>query len=337
MRKHRLTVYNSVEMRQIKGFVRPYGCSPTGREAGKFGAAGRQLSILCGIILAFTQALAIDNLHFYRANFWWGEPRFERPWLTTFDAGIAGGSTSKARDANGNLVSLHGEFSLNEATFDFRQNFDKGLFTQIYLPVRSFRLRHMRLEGFKKTGPGDLTAGLGWTINYQNTKYLDFIDGTVKLSALFPTGLQAHGGGMFNLPTGYNGHWGISADADASIGLWEWLTMGGNLGALWLLPKNSVTPGTYIHVGCYLKGDHFNEIFSLALGYSYNLKGSDRESRSWTMHTFHVFAEFDFAKRGRRWHPRVNILYNTPLAGKRIFNMAMGGASLGIDVTWQID
>jgi len=48
----------------------------------------------------------IDNPHFYRANFFWGEPRFEKSWLTTFDISLAGGSTTKARNNKGQITPL---------------------------------------------------------------------------------------------------------------------------------------------------------------------------------------------------------------------------------------
>jgi hypothetical protein len=397
---------------------------------------------------------AIDNLHFYRANFWWAEPRFERAWLSTLDVAIGGGSTSQARNGTGKKVPLleiygpqnlqylargvpgidssnplnqlllavqnlpydppfgfvriFGALSLNEAVLDFKQNFITGLFTQVYLPVRSFHLKHTRMadsstghplgqtaqwrqllnsldqvlalhgltiNGYKQTGPGDLTVALGWTRNYQNTTYVDFVDWTLKVGALFPTGLTTRSSVAFDLPTGYNGHYGISLDADGSVGLWEWLTLGINTGALWLNPQEkslrvrtdptqqgfiklactqaTVQPGTYWHAGCYVKGDHFNEVFSCALGYSYNQKSadhviaqstfdarvinSDQAYKAWSMHTFHVFAEFDLAHHRRIWHPRISIFYNTPCAGKRIFTMAMGGAQFGLDITWKLD
>ena len=42
------------------------------------------LSIFISILLCITTFGAIDNPHFYRANFFWGEPRFEKPWLEYF-------------------------------------------------------------------------------------------------------------------------------------------------------------------------------------------------------------------------------------------------------------
>ncbi len=60
---------------------------------------------ITGIIL-FINNNAIDNPHFYRANFFWGEPRFEKSWLTTLDTSLAGGSTTKARNNKGQITPL---------------------------------------------------------------------------------------------------------------------------------------------------------------------------------------------------------------------------------------
>ncbi len=58
-------------------------------------------------------ATAIDNPHFYRANFFWGEPRFEKNWLTSWDFLISGGSTKKAFNCNGQKTALLNVFGLH--------------------------------------------------------------------------------------------------------------------------------------------------------------------------------------------------------------------------------
>ena len=57
--------------------------------------------------LLFTASLvAWDNLHFYRASFFFGEPRFERKGLTTLNARVGAGSTRKGFDGCGKKVCL---------------------------------------------------------------------------------------------------------------------------------------------------------------------------------------------------------------------------------------
>lgn len=56
--------------------------------------------------MSIVDAYAVDNPHFYRANFFWGEPRFEKSWLSTLDINLAGGTTKKARNQQGHITPL---------------------------------------------------------------------------------------------------------------------------------------------------------------------------------------------------------------------------------------
>ncbi len=68
------------------------------------------------IIVSFSSwASAADNAHFYRANFFWGEPRFEREWLSTLDVFVGHGSQSMGRNCNGQrtcLLNIYGPQNL---------------------------------------------------------------------------------------------------------------------------------------------------------------------------------------------------------------------------------
>jgi hypothetical protein len=68
-------------------------------------------SLIC-FVLSFT-SYTIDNPHFYRANFFWGEPRFEKKWLTSVDFLLGGGGTKKARNKNGHKTPLLNIFGLH--------------------------------------------------------------------------------------------------------------------------------------------------------------------------------------------------------------------------------
>jgi hypothetical protein len=48
----------------------------------------------------------IDNAHFYRPTYFWGEPRFEKKHLTSFDLSIAGGTSNTGQDSCGHCVEL---------------------------------------------------------------------------------------------------------------------------------------------------------------------------------------------------------------------------------------
>lgn len=63
-------------------------------------------SIKLALILSSLTTLAIDNPHFYRATYFWGEPRFETPWLTSFDVSLGGATTRSSRNGKGEKTDL---------------------------------------------------------------------------------------------------------------------------------------------------------------------------------------------------------------------------------------
>lgn len=416
----------------------------------------KRLILICAIS---GPLLAIDNAHFYRGNFFWQEPRFERAWLSSFDFSLGGVSSHvHGRGCNGEnttllniyglqdihhlaagvsgldpantldaaLIALNnlpdrdsfgllkyaGEFSCEEVVFDIKQNLFKHVFTQFYLPVRTLKINNIvysdespRDTGFpnantpqwntvlqslnailqryglstqaiKSRGLGDATLLVGITRNFQNAYYLDFIDATVKGGILFPTGRKRDESHVFDLPTGYNGHWAFSGHIEAALGMWEWFTFGCNGGALAFFENEQcihmktdirqngyiklgqgqarIKPGTIWYAGWYTKIDHAYHLFSLLLGYSFNRKNKDRVVAhnggvfpcavvnadnmlgSWTMQTLHLSVELDLARTQQRAHPRIGIYLNIPVAGRRIFDATAGGFTGGLDITWYL-
>lgn len=65
------------------------------------------------IMLVCPVTYTIDNAHFYRAPFFFGEPRFEKKGLSSFDFAIAGGSTDKARNSDGQTTCLLNIYGLH--------------------------------------------------------------------------------------------------------------------------------------------------------------------------------------------------------------------------------
>lgn len=91
----------------------------------------------------FYPVYSIDNPHFYRANFFWGEPRFQERWLTTFDMYLGGGGTRKARNNKGHKVPLLNIFGLHNmqllgqnVPLDPQNNLDKILIDLEQVPAR---------------------------------------------------------------------------------------------------------------------------------------------------------------------------------------------------------
>lgn len=330
--------------------------------------------LICCIVS--TQIInTIDNPHFYRANFFWGEPRLELPWLTTLEINGATGTTTQSRNADGHktaLFNLYGPFALQhlaaglsgletsnpldailiqlnnlpdngsfgnllfkghfrttEAFVNFQQNFCLGFFLQLYLPIRNLTLRHTtsytdlsptdgqgpivttpvwqtflhnldailqrhgrRLNnGQSVTDFGDFSILGGWTWNYQDTCDFDYIDLSSKIGFLLPTGRDKKPGLIFSLPTGYNGFTGVPVKFQGSFGLFDWLTMGCDIGALFFFDKTKeiflktdprqngliklgkataeIQQGPIWDLAAYAKADHVVHGLSFLFGYTY--------------------------------------------------------------------
>lgn len=78
-----------------------------------------RLSLLlwCGLFSSFGLYASRDNAHFYRATNFLGEPRFERPALSTFDLYVSNGSTTTGFNEQRHKVPLfdiYGLFNMHE-------------------------------------------------------------------------------------------------------------------------------------------------------------------------------------------------------------------------------
>jgi len=59
----------------------------------------------------------IDNVHFWRATNFFGEPRYEKSWLSSFDISVGAGSTGSSRDFDNetaDLLNLYGPHSFQK-------------------------------------------------------------------------------------------------------------------------------------------------------------------------------------------------------------------------------
>lgn len=306
-------------------------------------------------------------------------------------------------------LAFSGRFSLWEAQFNMYQNFCKGFFLHINIPVRTLQLQgihmhdltpddgifpnrstpewqeflqsfpailhryHLRICPVSETNIGDMSILGGWTVNHEDTEYLDFIDATIQAGVLIPTGRTRNIHHIFDIPSGYNGHVGCSIIFDASVGAYEWLTVGYHSAGLFLFDKTQtrfmktapetngfinlacgkakVSPGTYWQVGMYLKADHFCGGGSFLLGYIFDLAektclapcktifqpaivNTDSLLKKWLMHTLNVSIEYDFAREDRPNAPYIAFTYSHVLGGKRIFDNSTVGGTIGIDISW---
>ncbi len=322
-------------------------------------------------------------------------------------------------------LAYQGKFSLLEANFFYTQNICNGFFWQAHVPLRRMVIDDIRccdltdgaacekannpewqtvlnlfcsildkyclkLEEIKQTGIGDASFLAGWTHSYQNTEILDFVDTTVRVGILLPTGKKRDPDSIFDIPLGYNGHFGVPIAFDFALGALDWTTFGFHLGALLFADatrtvrvktdlsqtgliklakaKAKIEKGLIWDISAYFKADHFAKGLSLLFGYTFARKRGDTIKefdcryndetcknnacfvnpccvdpciastdcawRGWHMHTLHFIVEYDFAKEGCFFGPRISFFYNKQFGGNRVFKTDMVGSNLGLDITW---
>lgn len=405
------------------------------------------------ITLSITPLHAYDNAHFYRATRLCAEPRFEKPWLSSFDIDCGAGTTTTGLNSCGEKVNIleiygpynmhqlgvniptidlthpadqtltdlsallapgnfgiigySGKFNIVELNATYTQNFIRNFFIQLHTPIRMLNIHRVLktdqttqsgtfnnntpewltfLDSFHRTlthynlwdgetngtHVGDTTLLFGWTINYQNTEAIDFVDATLKGGVLFPTGKARNENEIFSLPWGYNKHWGIPISADISLGCYSWLTIGAHVDLIPFFKRTqtirmktafaqsgllklaqgcaTVHRGTQWIAGTYIKADHLAHRFSLIIGYScagkqndritpanqtafnYAIVNSDEAFHGWYMHTIHLSAEYDFTKENYLFGPRLSLFANIPISGRRIFKTSVTGLSFGLEI-----
>lgn len=397
---------------------------------------------------------AFDNPHFYKASQFLYKPRFEEPYLTTFSALLAGGTTKTSfnndheqtpllniygpqniqfltknvppvileKNSNHFLDTLWqkkvgacfaqleflGDFKIVDVNFDYAQNAENGLFIEFNIPVRRLMLSEINfndlsssryaqdvdmkdwqqlIENFSTTlqlygidyhkniergGFGDLAIVIGKTVNYEGTKKLDFIDATLKFGILCPTGKKTNPDILFDLPTGYDGFWGAPIMSALTMGLFEWVTIGGYLNFLPFYPKTKciriktdceqngpiklaktkakVFKGMITTLGFYFEADHFTKGFSIFFGYQMNqeqrttlspqhqfdadIANSDTALNGWLMNTINFYIEYDFADHENPNRPQVRLGIDIPAHGKNIFDTKMGTVYLNADLNY---
>ena len=290
------------------------------------------------------------------------------------------------------------------------QNFDKGFFVSLSIPIKKETVKdifykeyttstniapglnyiqwqntinnieenlsqyHVYVGTSKTSGLGDIQLFGGWTINYEDLSFLDYIDGTIAAGVNFATSKKPSANAPWCLPLGYEGHTGFPLIIAASIGALDWFTLGIQTGAMWFnnqrrlmllktaeeqegwirlpLACANVNKGTIWHVDEYLKLDHLVGGFSLFLGFSHDhanktcatpidqetfdrtIVNSEERLQPWTMTAFHFLFEFDFATFEHPNVPRLSFTIDKVIHGKRVFDSALFGAFVGLDCEW---
>jgi hypothetical protein len=305
---------------------------------------------------------------------------------------------------SGSHTKVKGTFDVFEVDFNFYQNLCSGLFWHFHLPVVLahissclYEKKHSHtkdislwrrmiqtvepfldhcnvgIRSLKKTGFSDSSLLLGWTTSTDTFSYLDFVDITLQAGFLIPTGKKKRSDRIFDIPYGYNGHWGFSFIGDIAWGVCDWFTMGLHGDVIAFGKRNEcnfiqkladnkpstvykehvrVSAGPVWRLGWYAKADHFCGPASLVLAFAYEQKNKDRlqfntqmlsggvrriigPHKEWSRWIVHLLAEYDFTRENSFLGPRVRIFYNREITGKRVFSTHTVGGFIGLDVIWR--
>lgn len=244
--------------------------------------------------------------------------------------------------------------------------------TKLLCLNETLHANNISMNSIKEHGTSDSTLFAGWSINYENTTHLDFIDLSLQTGVLFPTGRKLNANLLFDIPLGYNGHWGIPWVVDLSIGIYEWLTWGLHNDGVFFFNHNECIPaskcstgllrfdtasariksGPVWRVGSYAKADHICWGLSILMAMTFeqknrnkiiwidetniNLHTADKLEylQSWNRLIYQFVLEYDFAQENNTLNNRVAFLYNHQIIGKRVFSTNILGGYLGLDILW---
>jgi hypothetical protein len=300
-------------------------------------------------------------------------------------------------------IRIGGRFLLRECLLQATYNLCHGLFTGVHLPVRHLAIDHVMVHdafttattathhiwqnvfdhinvilnrygtmpsSFAKTGIGDITLYGGWTSNYQNMDCLDFVDSTLQIGLIVPTGAPRNPCNPLSLPLGYNKHCGVSLAASVAVGAYDWLTSGIQCSVIFFAPRwqqaslrssheqtglisfaqkeVKVAKNPLAMIAGFLQMDHVIGGLSLLVGYSWvhqnqNSVGTCHGSsyqlapmldNGFSMHTLNLAIHHDFATTSRKCAPHIGVFYNIVLRSSTVFRTAITQPTIGFDMMY---
>ena len=171
------------------------------------------------------------------------------------------------------MLEFRGQFETMEINTFFTQNFSKGFFCEMFMPIVTQKINNIKytdlspedgiypdksavqwtaflnnfddiLEEYKidikdteYKGLGDVGLFFGWSYSKDIRDFFDFVDATIKLGYVIPVEEKSDPEKAFSICSGTDGHHGLYASLDAAFGTDEWFTIGVHTGALLLLEK----------------------------------------------------------------------------------------------------
>lgn len=257
-----------------------------------------------------------------------------------------------------------GHFLLTEMDINWTQNLSCSFFIEATIPILSISSQPTPIQTFagcspqalcawNKAGVGDITFGIGWSHSFIHYKRADFIDLCIALDILLPTAPRATPAIPFSIPLGYNGHPGLIGKISGDIGFFDWLTLGFFGDAICFFNAHNQHQGPLVWTGFFCIADHFARGLSLGIAYSFAQQFSSKKYPAcpqpqtictqsmaniqlcgWNMHVFHCFIEHDFSSHESCIGKRIQLGYQTPIRGKRIFIARPFTITIGIDIDW---
>ncbi len=264
---------------------------------------------------------------FYHGRIFLDEPRFSEKGLLSADLTFGGGTKHfRSQGYKGHL-----EFA--ELILQAYQNFDKGFFAHAFLPFAWIRLNDVERYDLsvaplphcvKKTDIYSPGLFAGWTINYEDTTHLDYLDATLEVGMLLNSPRHAVQIPLF--PIGYTTQPGFAGAGYFAMGALEWLTLGAYTQAI------SFQPATIWSAGSYIKFDHLVPKISFILALCGDGQSKKIESIApWQMLSVYLSFDVDLANDDRPWLPRFKAFFSKPVAGYNILKAGMGGFAVGFD------
>lgn len=264
-----------------------------------------------------------DQSLFYHARYFPGEPRFEKSGLSSIDVKMSGGSTCTKTDESGSPVSSQtsNRYRTDHFIFTAIQNISHGVFFSTTLPIYCIHIEEGSID-YNGNSVNNMNITGGWTVNYEDTQALDFVDLTFETGIILPTAKE---------PVKSKG---IPFRGACAFGIYDWLTYGIQADTVMFFDTNN---GRLWDVNFYVKADHFCRGLSILLGYSHSdqtetpIPWSENKLDHWSMDTFHFFISYDSATEKHPYAPRIEFFYNHTMNGKNIIENSLFGFTIGSD------
>lgn len=214
----------------------------------------------------------------------------------------------------------------------------------------------------------------GFSKTFTDFVHLDFIDLTIKTGFTSPQAMTNNNSSILQFPFNGNLNFGYPVIATASFGIFDWITIGCNgsvtpwqsttqniamnnslSGNNLLLPQSGIATierGPLFTSAIYFEADHFHSGLSGTIAYcytkncSYTITPIDQIQfpkalvnqspifDSWSIGSFYLQFDIDFACESAPSAPIVTVFCNIPTAGQLCPKTTMFGASYNLQVSY---